>query len=68
MKVPLIKEFTFSCHWMLFLGRNAFKEGTRIRPIQRDGGQRLEGYSGNIFWDLREARYDAFQIDERLLP
>ena len=49
-------------------GASRSKLGTRIRPIQRDGGQRLEGYSGNIFWDLREARYDAFQIDERLLP
>ena len=31
-----------------------------IRPIQRDGGQRLEGFSGNIWWDIRSARYDAF--------
>ncbi|EHQ56692.1 putative lipoprotein (DUF940) [gamma proteobacterium HIMB55] len=52
----------------IFGGATRSKLGTRIRPIQRDGGQRLEGYSGNIFWDLREARYDAFQIDERLLP
>ena len=44
------------------------KLGTRMRPIQRDGGQRLESYSGNIFWDLREARYDAFKVDNRLLP
>ena len=53
---------------VIFGGATRSKLGTRIRPIQRDGGQRLEGYSGNIFWDLREARYDAFQIDERLLP
>jgi hypothetical protein len=33
---------------------------TRIRPIQRDGGQRLEDFSGNIWWDIRGARYDAF--------
>ena len=52
----------------VFGGATRSKLGTRIRPIQRDGGQRLEGYSGNIFWDLREARYDAFQIDKRLLP
>ncbi len=32
---------------------------TRLRPIQRDGGQRLEDFSGNIWWDLRSARYDA---------
>ncbi len=44
------------------------KVSTRVRPVQRDGGQRLEDYSGNIFWDLREARYDALVIDERMLP
>ena len=52
----------------IFGGNTRSKFGTRMRPIQRDGGQRLESYSGNIFWDLRESRYDAFQIDERLLP
>ena len=46
--------------------RNRF--ATRIRPIQRDGGQRLEDFSSNIFWDLRGARYDALYPDERLLP
>ena len=38
--------------------RGAF--ATRIRPIQRDGGQRLENHSGTLWWDLREARYDVF--------
>ena len=52
----------------VFGGNSRSKLGTRMRPIQRDGGQRLESYSGNIFWDLREARYDAFQVDNRLLP
>ncbi|MDC3393368.1 YjbH domain-containing protein [Luminiphilus sp.] len=52
----------------VFGGNTRSKFGTRMRPIQRDGGQRLEAYSGNIFWDLREARYDAFTIDERLVP
>lgn len=47
-------------------GRGANK--TRIRPVLRDGGQRLEDYSGNIFWDLRQARFDAFGKDYRLLP
>ena len=49
-------------------GNSRAKLGTRMRPIQRDGGQRLESYSGNIFWNLREARYDAFKVDNRLLP
>ena len=52
----------------VFGGNTRSKFGTRMRPIQRDGGQRLESYSGNIFWDLRESRYDAFAIDQRLLP
>lgn len=33
---------------------------TRIRPIQRDGGARLEGFSGELWWDIRDARYDIF--------
>lgn len=42
---------------------------TRMRPIQRDGGQRLENHSGNLFWDQREVRYDALlNAGERLLP
>ena len=38
--------------------RNTLRLG--IRPIQRDGGQRLEDFSGNIWWDTRNASYDAF--------
>ena len=42
---------------------------TRIRPIQRDGGARLEDFSGNIWWDIRNARYDSFYNDSaRNLP
>jgi hypothetical protein len=52
----------------IFGGNTRSKFGTHMRPIQRDGGQRLESYSGNIFWDLRESRHDAFPLDERLLP
>ncbi len=52
------------------LGQNTRSAySTRMRPVQRDGGQRLENHSGNIFWDLREARFDAFsEAGERLLP
>ncbi len=43
------------------LGRNTRSAySTHLRPIQRDGGQRLEQHSANIFWDLRQARYDVF--------
>lgn len=42
---------------------------TRMRPIQRDGGQRLENHSANLFWDLREVRYDALiEAGARVLP
>lgn len=42
---------------------------TNLRPIQRDGGQRLEDFSGNIWWDTRSARYDAFsQLTNRMVP
>jgi hypothetical protein len=30
-----------------------------MRPVQRDGGQRLENHSGTLYWDMRSARYDA---------
>lgn len=41
----------------------------RIRPIQRDGGQRLEDFSANIWWDIRSARFDAFsELRDRMIP
>ena len=52
----------------IFGSRTRGNFATRMRPIQRDGGQRLEDFSGNIFWDLRGVRYDAFAPDNRLLP
>lgn len=33
---------------------------TRIRPIQRDGGARLEGFSGQLWWDLRDSAPSVF--------
>jgi hypothetical protein len=42
---------------------------THVRPIQRDGGQRLENFSGNIWWETRGARYDALMDHtKRMLP
>jgi hypothetical protein len=42
---------------------------TRVRPVQRDGGQYLEDFTGSIWWDTRNARYDAFsQIKRRFSP
>jgi hypothetical protein len=41
----------------------------RMRPIQRDGGQRLEEFSSNIWWDTRGGRYDAFSdLKNRMVP
>lgn len=34
---------------------------TRIRPVQRDGGQYLEDFNASIWWGTRSARYDALQ-------
>jgi hypothetical protein len=43
--------------------------GAAVRPIQRDGGQRLEDFSANIWWDTRGARYDAFSdLKNRMVP
>jgi len=52
------------------LGRNTRGSySTRVRPIQRDGGQRLDNFSGNIWWDTRNARYDAFSdLTQRMFP
>jgi hypothetical protein len=32
---------------------------TIIRSIERDGGRRLEGFAGELWWDRRAVRYDA---------
>ncbi|MDA8663915.1 YjbH domain-containing protein [Porticoccaceae bacterium] len=43
--------------------------GNRMRPIQRDGGQRLESHSGTIWWDTRPTRYDALsETSNRMVP
>ena len=38
--------------------RNSYQ--SRLRTIQRDGGARLEGFSGELWHSLRGARYDTF--------
>ena len=64
------KGMFFKIPFDSLLGRNTRSSyTTRIRPIQRDGGARLEDFSSNIWWDLRSARYDAFsQNNARMLP
>ena len=34
---------------------------TIIRSIERDGGRRLEGFAGELWWDRRAVRPDALQ-------
>ena len=64
------KGMYFKIPFDSLLGRNTRGSySTRVRPIQRDGGQRLDSFSGNIWWDTRNARYDAFSgLTERMLP
>ena len=51
LQIPLGHEFTGGANSKLNMG---------VRPIQRDGGARLEGYSGQLWWDTRSARSDVF--------
>ena len=64
------KGMYFKIPFDALLGRNT--RGSylaRVRPIQRDGGQRLDNFSGNIWWDTRNARYDAFSdLTQRMFP
>jgi len=64
------KGFFFRVPFNGFAGRNSRASyATRVRPIQRDGGQRLENHSGNLWWDLRDARHDVFlNAGERAVP
>lgn len=52
----------------LFGTSNRSNFSTRIRPIQRDGGQRLEDFSSNIWWGIRSVRYDALsETSDRMI-
>ncbi len=64
------KGMYFKIPFAGLFGRNARGGyGVGIRPIQRDGGQRLETFSGNIWWDIRQGRYDAFSdLRNRMVP
>ena len=42
---------------------------TMIRSLQRDGGQRLDDFSGRLWHDLRNVRYDSLQNNKgRMQP
>jgi hypothetical protein len=42
---------------------------TILRPLERDGGRRLENFGGSLWFDRRSLRYDALDRNrERMLP
>ena len=50
--------FKIPLNW--FLGSSSRSSyATRVRPVQRDGGQYLEDFTGGIWWQTRGARFDA---------
>ena len=53
----------------LFGINTRLSSATALRSIQRDGGQRLEAFSGNLWYDLRSTRYDAIDNHrDRMVP
>ncbi len=64
------KGLFFKVPFAALFGKNTRGSySTRLRSLQRDGGQRLENFSGNIWFNIREARYDVFdQNRDRLAP
>ena len=54
------KGFYLKIPFDLFLPRNTRASyRTIVRSIERDGGRRLEGFAGELWWDRRAVRYDA---------
>ncbi len=62
------KGFYIRVPFAMLLGgntRGSYK--TILRPIERDGGRRLEGFAGELWWDRRAVRFDALQPKQREL-
>ena len=56
---------------MNYFSKNNTKSmfSTVLRSIQRDGGQRLEDFSGRLWFDLRNVRYDSLNNNrDRMTP
>ena len=52
-----------------FRGDTKSTYSTKLRSIQRDGGQKLDDFSGKLWYDLRNVRYDSFERNKlRMLP
>ncbi|MDA9282293.1 YjbH domain-containing protein [Pseudomonadales bacterium] len=64
------KGLFLSVPYSLLLPRNTRgRYSTIVRSIERDGGRRLEGAVGNLWWDRRALRFDALQNNlDRIAP
>ena len=50
-------------------GNTRVAYSTILRPLERDGGRRLEGFGGSLWFDRRSLRYDALDRNRlRMLP
>ena len=53
----------------LLPGNTRAAYSTILRPLERDGGRRLESFGGNLWFDRRALRYDALDRNlKRMLP
>lgn len=53
----------------LLPGNTRASYSTILRPLERDGGRRLENFGGSLWFDRRSLRYDALDRNRsRMLP
>ena len=64
------KGIAITIPYSLMLGKNTRgKYSTVLRTIERDGGRRLEGTVGLLWWNRRSVRFDALRDNrDRILP
>ena len=53
----------------LLPGNTRAAYSTILRPLERDGGRRLENFGGSLWFDRRSLRYDALDRNlDRMAP
>ena len=53
----------------LFPGNTKNAYAAIIRPLERDGGRRLEDFSGSLWFSRRNVRYDSLAGNKsRMIP
>ena len=64
------KGLYFQIPFNSFVSRNTKgKVATTLRSLQRDGGQKLDDFTGRLWHDLRSVRYDSFEKHKfRMIP